>query len=65
MNEKLGPKKVFIIEAKLSPEELKNITEMLNSKPKEYKRVYACAIADYIITELKSPSRIMRNVKKV
>lgn len=58
------PKKIYIIEAKLSSETVNYLTEILERRSKEYRRVFACTIADYIVTELKSPSRIIRNVKK-
>lgn len=57
-------KKVYIIEAKLSLEKNRQLTEYLESE-KEYEKIESYAHADYIITELKSPSRIMRNVRKV
>lgn len=59
------PKKIYIIEAKLSSERVNYLNEILERRSKEYERVFACTIADYIVTALKSPSRIIRNVKKV
>ena len=58
-------KKVYIIEAKVEQSKLEYLIEMMERKSKHFKRVQACTIADYIVTELKSSVRIIRNVKKV
>lgn len=57
-------KKVYILETKLSLEKVQRLTNFL-VLTKEYKITQNYTLADYIVTELKSPSRIMRMVKKV
>lgn len=57
-------KSVFVIEAKLSLEKTQEVKKYLESNA-GFEKTDSCAHADYIVTELKSPSRIMRNAKKV
>lgn len=57
-------KKIYILETKLSSEKVQQLAEMLQVTQK-YKMTRNYTLADYIVTELKSPSRIMRMVKKV
>ncbi|KAI9365668.1 hypothetical protein BD770DRAFT_77272 [Pilaira anomala] len=56
-------KTIYILETKLSSEKVQQLTEMLQVT-QEYKMTRNYTLADYIVTELKSPSRIMRMVKK-
>lgn len=57
-------KRIYIIEAKLSSDKIQQLNKLLESK-QDYEKIDSCAHADYIVTELKSPYRIMRNVRKV
>ncbi|KAI8067435.1 hypothetical protein BDF21DRAFT_114532 [Thamnidium elegans] len=56
-------KNVYILETKLNLEKIERLKSMLQYT-QEYKVIRAYTFADYIVTELKSPLRIMRMVKK-
>ncbi|KAG2202670.1 hypothetical protein INT47_002102 [Mucor saturninus] len=56
-------KSVFIIEAKLTSDKTQQVNQYLETST-GYEKTDSCVHADYIVTELKSSSRIMRFVKK-
>jgi galactose-1-phosphate uridylyltransferase len=58
-------KKIYVIQAKLSPEKIKRLNDILESQQEEFTKAKSCILADYIVTELKSPSRIIKNAKRV
>lgn len=57
-------KNVYILETKLSLAKIGLLKSMLQYT-QEYKVIQVYTLADYIVTELRSPLRIMRMVKKV
>lgn len=58
-------KKIYLIEAKLSIEKLERLREILEKQEQDFTRAESCTRADYIVTELKSPSRIIKNARRV
>jgi hypothetical protein len=58
-------KGIFIIEAKLDLEKIQRLYEILESNELGFTRIDSCTRADYIVTELISPTRIVRNARRV
>ncbi|KAI8086904.1 uncharacterized protein B0P05DRAFT_15068 [Gilbertella persicaria] len=57
--------RIYLIELKLSVVKLERINELLECRKNSLCLVNSYFAADYIVTELKSPSRILRNTKEV
>lgn len=65
MNHVITPKKIFLIKLKITAYKLERFEQFLDWKKEEFCLCKSHFAADYIVIELKSPSRIVRNAKQV
>lgn len=59
------PTRLYLLQTKLTEDKLDRITRFLERHEGDFELIDAHQLADYIVTELKSPSRILRNIKNV
>jgi hypothetical protein len=59
------PTKIYLVPLKLNADKLERIRYIIELNKDDYCLIASCVIADYIVTGLKSPSRIVRNIRGV